>query len=278
MLTATCHRGAVRVDVPSRPRKPTNCNCSIRRRYGTLWAYYEASEVNSPGVSMSLTCSGLAKKDAALHAAAILKLLVTRLRQAWPGVRTIFRGDPGFCRPRLLSWCARHYVHYVVGMGKNSRLLADSACWRAQAARAFASTQQPQRIFGEFHYRAGTWPCHRRMIAKAEHHAQGANPRFVVTNQLPSVVAQSVPSAARGTCLCAAGATAHHRPGRHRTRPRSSLDPALPSAQGRRRHRAQHPPRPLLPRQCLPASSRLPPRGAALRLRITTAECRPRAR
>jgi len=27
-----------------------------------------------------------AKKDAALHAAAILKLLVTRLRQAWPGV------------------------------------------------------------------------------------------------------------------------------------------------------------------------------------------------
>jgi hypothetical protein len=123
-----------------------------------------------------------AKRDAALHAAAILKLLVTRLRQAWPGVRIIFRGDSGFCRPLLLSWCERHHVRYLVGIGKNSRLLADSEWWREQAARAFAWTQQPQRLFAEFPYRAGTWPCHRRLIVKAEHNAQGANPRFVVTN------------------------------------------------------------------------------------------------
>ncbi len=49
-----------------------------------------------------------AKYDGARHAAAILKLLVTRLRQAWPGVRIIFRGDSGYCRPLLLSWCERH--------------------------------------------------------------------------------------------------------------------------------------------------------------------------
>ena len=98
-----------------------------------------------------------AKRDAALHAAAILKLLVTRLRQAWPGVRIIFSGDSGFCRPLLLSWCERNYVHYVVGMAKNSRLLAESEWWREQAARAFAWTQQPQHIFRAFHYRAGSW-------------------------------------------------------------------------------------------------------------------------
>lgn len=45
MLTATCHCGAVRVDVPRRPRSLTECNCSICRRYGTRWAYYKASEV-----------------------------------------------------------------------------------------------------------------------------------------------------------------------------------------------------------------------------------------
>jgi hypothetical protein len=45
MLSATCHCGAVRVDVPRRPRTLTNCNCSICRRYGPLWAYYRASEV-----------------------------------------------------------------------------------------------------------------------------------------------------------------------------------------------------------------------------------------
>src|SRR5262244_1167799 len=70
-----------------------------------------------------------ASYDGARHAAAILKLLVTRLRQAWPGVRIIFRGDSGFCRPGLLSWCERNYVHYVVGMAKNSRLLADAQWW-----------------------------------------------------------------------------------------------------------------------------------------------------
>jgi len=45
MLTGTCHCGAVRIQIPRRPRTITNCNCSICRRYGTLWAYYKQSEV-----------------------------------------------------------------------------------------------------------------------------------------------------------------------------------------------------------------------------------------
>jgi hypothetical protein len=56
MLAATCHCGAVRVEVPRRPLHLTNCNCSICRRYGTLWAYYKASEVRvhaEPGGTQS---------------------------------------------------------------------------------------------------------------------------------------------------------------------------------------------------------------------------------
>ena len=45
VLVATCHCGAVRVEVPRKPRSLTNCNCSICRRYGTLWAYYKLPEV-----------------------------------------------------------------------------------------------------------------------------------------------------------------------------------------------------------------------------------------
>lgn len=123
-----------------------------------------------------------ASKDAALHAAAILKLLVTRLRCAWPGVRILLRGDSGFCRTRLLSWCERNEVNYVVGLAKNSRLLALSAFWREAAALAWDVTQAPQRFFSEFMYAARSWPRQRRVIVKAEHHAQGANPRFIVTN------------------------------------------------------------------------------------------------
>jgi hypothetical protein len=49
MLTATCHCGAVRIEVPRKPRSLTNCNCSICRRYGTLWAYYKVAEVRVTG-------------------------------------------------------------------------------------------------------------------------------------------------------------------------------------------------------------------------------------
>jgi len=44
-LTATCHCGAVTVELPQRPRQLTSCNCSICRRYGTLWAYYMLRDV-----------------------------------------------------------------------------------------------------------------------------------------------------------------------------------------------------------------------------------------
>ena len=45
MLTATCHCGAVKVEVPREPETLTECNCSICRRYGVLWAYYGDVEV-----------------------------------------------------------------------------------------------------------------------------------------------------------------------------------------------------------------------------------------
>jgi len=45
MLTASCHCGAVRLEIPRIPRKLTQCNCSICRRYGSLWAYYRRKSV-----------------------------------------------------------------------------------------------------------------------------------------------------------------------------------------------------------------------------------------
>jgi hypothetical protein len=45
MLTASCHCGAVRVDVPEPPAEATDCKCSICGRYGVLWAYYDPAHV-----------------------------------------------------------------------------------------------------------------------------------------------------------------------------------------------------------------------------------------
>lgn len=44
-MDGVCHCGAVRVSVPTPPRRVTSCNCSICRRLGTLWAYYPADQV-----------------------------------------------------------------------------------------------------------------------------------------------------------------------------------------------------------------------------------------
>lgn len=120
--------------------------------------------------------------DVARQAWAILKLLVERLRKAWPKVKIIFRGDSGFCRWKMLRWCERHGVDYIVGLAKNSRLLALAAEGMKQAQEAFESTPEKQRHFGWLEYAAGTWDRPRRVICKAEHSAQGANPRFVVTS------------------------------------------------------------------------------------------------
>jgi hypothetical protein len=120
--------------------------------------------------------------DAARHSRAILHLLVKRLRQAWPAVKIIFRGDSGFCRWRLLRWCDRHDVGYVIGLARNKVLEKRAEPFMQQAKTRYEQAQQKQRIFTALQYAAGTWDKERRVIHKAEHNSQGDNPRFIVTN------------------------------------------------------------------------------------------------
>jgi hypothetical protein len=39
MQTASCHCGAVQIDIAEMPDTLTQCTCSICRRYAALWAY-----------------------------------------------------------------------------------------------------------------------------------------------------------------------------------------------------------------------------------------------
>ena len=120
--------------------------------------------------------------DAAWHSRAILKLLVTRIRRAWPQTRIIFRGDSGFCRWKLLRWCDEHDVGYVVGIARNKVLERLAEPFMDEAKEAFEATGAKQRNFQEIRYAAGTWDRQRRVVVKAEVLPQGPNVRFVVTN------------------------------------------------------------------------------------------------
>jgi hypothetical protein len=120
--------------------------------------------------------------DPARHAWAVLKLLVQRLRLAWPEVKIIVRADSGFCRWRMMRWCDRYGVFYVLGLAQNSRLNALARKHLERAERQHRTTGQPQRFFRVLRYAAQTWDRKRRVILRAEHSDKGSNPRYVVTN------------------------------------------------------------------------------------------------
>jgi len=109
--------------------------------------------------------------------------IVQQIRQAWPEVKIILRGDSGFCREELMRWCEEHRVDFVVGVAKNERLKAEIKGEMQQAAAEFAQTGKAARVFREFAYQTReSWSRTRRVVAKAEHLEKGANPRFVVTS------------------------------------------------------------------------------------------------
>lgn len=120
--------------------------------------------------------------DAAKHAWGILALLARKLRQTWPKVKIVFRGDSGFCKHKMMNWCEKNKVDYIIGIGKNSRLLEASQSLIDQAAEQSRQTQEKQRLFNDFEYAAHSWSRHRRVIVKAEHTFKGSNPRYVVTS------------------------------------------------------------------------------------------------
>ncbi len=122
------------------------------------------------------------KIDASKHSRALVKLLVQRLRQAWPEVRITIRADSGFCRWKLMRWCDSNGVGYVLGLARNKSLERLATDYVGKAEREFQKTGQPQRIFGSFAYKAGSWDRLRRVIVKAERTAQGPNPRFIIVN------------------------------------------------------------------------------------------------
>ena len=132
-----------------------------------------------------LLCARLRPSDIDASAGALKQLqrIVARIREAWPEVKIVVRGDSGFCREAIMSWCEADGVDYLFGLAQNPRLLAMIAADQEQARLEFERTKEPARVFAELRYRTLTsWSRERRVVAKAEHLAKGANPRFVVTS------------------------------------------------------------------------------------------------
>jgi hypothetical protein len=124
-----------------------------------------------------------ADQDASAGSVETLAFLAERIRKRWPNVRLVFRGDSGFARDDVMTWCEDNGVYFVLGLAKNKRLLQKIGNEVVEARALFDATQHASRVFAHFQWSTKkSWKRPRRVIAKAEHLAKGANPRFIVTN------------------------------------------------------------------------------------------------
>jgi hypothetical protein len=163
--------------------------------------------------------------DASAGAWKQLQRILAQIREAWPGVKIMIRSDSGFCRDPIMTWCEENGVDYLLGLARNKRLVAAIVAEQEQARQEFERTKEPARVFAELRYRTrDSWSCERRVVAKAEHLAKGANPRFVVTSL--AVEDRAAKGLMRRTTAGAA---------RRRTGSRSSSCTGSPTGPARRR-------------------------------------------
>ena len=109
--------------------------------------------------------------------------IVAQIRERWPNVSIVIRGDSGFCRDELMTWCEENAVKYVLGLAGNGRLHRRIARESRKAKSKSKRTGKPARVFADFEYRTrDSWSAKRRVIGKAEWTQGEANPRFIVTN------------------------------------------------------------------------------------------------
>ena len=124
---------------------------------------------------------------AARGAMGVLRRIIYRLKQRFPHMQIVVRGDSAFAVPRVLRMLEELNrelggIAYVVGLAQNAVLLRSGAAALSEARLRFHATKQTVQHFDAFAYAAETWPQARHVVMKAEVSEHGANPRFVVTS------------------------------------------------------------------------------------------------
>jgi hypothetical protein len=118
----------------------------------------------------------------------MLRRVVARARQAFPGARLMVRLDGGFACPELFDWLDEQpRLDYVVAIAKNKALERLTRRLMAQVRKHSRESGCSEQAFGDCTYAAATWPHKRRVVIKAEVVRLGDrdprdNPRFVITN------------------------------------------------------------------------------------------------
>ena len=130
----------------------------------------------------------------------ILKRVIAYLRNAWPAVAILLRGDAHFSCPEVHALCEEEDVYFVLGQNSNPILLRKAQALMDRAKTSYAASGKTVRLYRCWAYQAKTWDFPQRIVCKAEVTPQGENFRFVVTN-----LQHTQPSRIYKTVYCSRG-------------------------------------------------------------------------
>ena len=124
-----------------------------------------------------------AKRPKGREIAAHLRRLIRAIREHWPRVEILLRGDGHYCAPEALDLCRAQGVDFVFGLPTTSVLRRHVAALEASTtARAATADGGTVRRFKEFHDAAASWSRVERIVARVEAGPLGCDTRFVVTS------------------------------------------------------------------------------------------------
>jgi hypothetical protein len=123
---------------------------------------------------------------ASCGAVQILQDIVAKLRQAYPGITILVRGDTGLAVPEVYDFCEREGLLYAIGYASNEVLKRRTDTWLSDLQEYYHWYGRAGQTLKRFEvledYQADSWSQPRKIIAKIEVNRLGTNRRFVVTN------------------------------------------------------------------------------------------------
>ncbi len=100
---------------------------------------------------------------------AILKRVISYLRQHWKNTIIILRGDSHFCSHQYMDWSVEWpNIHFVTGLSGNKKLNELAKITIESAQRAFEANGTNQKRYSSFMYQAQSWEHPQRVIVKVE--------------------------------------------------------------------------------------------------------------
>ena len=87
----------------------------------------------------------------------------------YPAIRILLRGDSGFATPDLYKQCEENGTSYVIRLKKNGILCKKASYLVDELDEITKNNKVDYAVaYGEFMYRASSWPYERRVVCKVE--------------------------------------------------------------------------------------------------------------